>query len=289
MLSEADKEKFAAALPELVEFAKVQEFVLTKQQVEGFFEDISLTKEHYEQIYAYLMANQIEVQDVKTSSRDVQKYEERAEYYVPAKKSHGEKKRKEMPYLQMYLHELKQIPVCKEGEELDLYARLLEGDVSARERLAQGKLHRVLEIVREYVEDGLITEDLIQEGNMGLMIALSELLGAKKHEDCRGMIDDYIRQSVAYFADEQINFKDQERKVLAKINLVQEAAKMLAEEMGRIATIQELAEYTRLPIDEVEDIISLSEGRIEVGSGDIRSDEDREEEGPAGPVWDFKL
>lgn len=288
MLSDKDKARFAAALPELVEFAKVQESVLTKQQVEEFFEDIALTKEHFEQIYAYLMANQIEVQSVRASLKDVQKYEKKAEQYRGmANRTEGEQEAGKTPYLAMYLQELKLIPALNEGEELDLYARLLEGDADARERLAEGKLHRVLEIVREYVDDGLITEDLIQEGNMGLMMALSELFGAERHEDCRGMIDDYIRQSVAFFADDQIHQQDQEKRVLAKINLVHEAARVLAEEMGRIATVQELVEYTRLSIDEVEDIIHLSEGGIEVGSGDIRPDEEGQQ-GPAGPIWDFK-
>ena len=78
MLSEKDKAKFLAALPELVEFARVEGNVLTKQAVEEFFEDIALTNEHYDQIYAYLMANQIEVSDAETSLKDVQKYEKRA-------------------------------------------------------------------------------------------------------------------------------------------------------------------------------------------------------------------
>lgn len=292
MLSERDRAKFLSALPELVEFARVQDSVVTKQVVEEFFEDMELTKQHFEQIYAYLTANGIQVQDATSSLKDIQKYERIAEQYGASggKKAgdteKSEEKERKSPYLSMYLRELKQISACNKGEELDLYARLLQGDESARTRLAEGKLHRVVEIVREYTDDSLITEDLIQEGNMGLMTALSELLNARVHEDCAGMIDDYIRQSIAFAADDQIHARDQEERILAKINLLHEAAKALAEEMGRIATLKELAEYTRLSMDEVEHIINLSEGGIEVGSGDVRPDD---EEGMAGPItWDFR-
>ena len=95
------------------------------------------------------------------------------------------------------------------------------------------------------------------------------------------MIDDYIRQWIAFAVDAQISDKDQEMKIVAKINLVHEVARTLAEELGRIATVFELSEYTKLPLEEIEDMINLSEGSIDVGKGDI--------DGAKGSiVWDFK-
>lgn len=265
MLSEYDKVKFLAALQKMVEFAKEKELPLTKREIENFFLDIALEEEHYQQIYAYLIANQIQIEDTNFSQKDIQKYQTGDKQ----KREVLEKEKKYSQYLSTYLQELKLIPDYYDGEEIKLYEGLLNGDENARTRLAEGKLYRVVEIVREYLDDSLITEDLIQEGNMGLLTALSELFGIGNHEDCSGMIDDYIRQAVAFAVDEQVYRKDQEKKILAKINLVHEAAKALAKEMGRIATIQELVEYTKLSIQELEDIINLSEGRIDVGVGDI--------------------
>lgn len=279
MLSESDRVKFLAVLPKLVEYAKTREAELTKQEVESFFKEISLTKEHYDQIYAYLLANKISVKDGKVSQKDIQKYEKNwklQEGSVDREKDENserrkriEKKEKQSIYLQMYLQDLDRIPACSAEEEVMLYHGLLQGDKEAQKRLAEGKLYRVVELVREYVDDSMVTEDLIQEGNMGLLAALSELFNAKKQEDCAAMIDDYIRQSVALAADAQIHEKDQESKILAKINLIHEAARILALELGRVATIFELAEYTKLSVEEIGDIINLSEGSIDIGSGDI--------------------
>lgn len=274
MLSEQDRVKFLAALPKLLEYAKMQEMELTKQEVESFFEEIALTKEHYDQIYAYLLANKILVKDGNVLQKDARKYKNTWKRQKTEEKS---------AYLQMYLQDLDSISACSVSEEMQLYHRLLQGDKQAQKRLAEGKLYRVVELVREYVEDSFITEDLIQEGNMGLLAALSELYHAKekKEEDCAKMIDDYIRQWIAFAVDAQISDKDQEMKIVAKINLVHEAARTLAEELGRIATVFELSEYTKLPLEEIEDMINLSEGSIDVGKGDI--------DGAKGSiVWDFK-
>ena len=70
MLSEQDRVKFLAALPKLLEYAKMQEMELTKQEVESFFGEIALTKEHYDQIYAYLLANKISVKDGNVLQKD---------------------------------------------------------------------------------------------------------------------------------------------------------------------------------------------------------------------------
>jgi len=274
MLSEQDKIKFANALPELVEYAKVQGSILSKNDVEMYFQDIALTKEHYGQIYAYLTANGIRLNDAKALARDVQKYEKHTRTERDQKVETGRQSSKPSAYLQMYLMELHTIEKLNADEEQQLYENLLKGDISARDRLAESKLWRVLEIVREYADDSMVTEDLIQEGNMGLMMALSELSEMDTTIHYEQLIDDYIRQYVAFAADEQIGAKDQEQKLLAKINLLHEAVKVLAEDMGRLATIQELADYTLLSVEEIGDIINLSEGNIDVGTGEKPKRED---------------
>lgn len=268
MLSEQDKIKFANTLPELVEYAKVQGSILSKNDVEMYFQDIALTKEHYGQIYAYLTANGIRLNDAKALARDVQKYEKHIRTERDQKVEADRQGSKPSAYLQMYLMELRTIEKLNADEEQQLYKNLLKGDISARDRLAESKLWRVLEIVREYADDSMVTEDLIQEGNMGLMMALSELSEMDTMRHCEQLIDDYIRQYVAFAADEQIGAKDQEQKLLAKINLLHEAVKVLAEDMGRLATIQELADYTLLSVEEIGDIVNLSEGNIDIGTGE---------------------
>lgn len=51
------------------------------------------------------------------------------------------------------------------------------------------------------------------------------------------------------------------------MGLVYEAAKKLASEYGRVASISELSEYTKIPVNEIEDIIKFAGNTIETGDG----------------------
>lgn len=56
-------------------------------------------------------------------------------------------------------------------EELEIGKKIKQGDQNARKKLIQANLRLVVSIVKKYTNYGLSFQDLIQEGNMGLMIA----------------------------------------------------------------------------------------------------------------------
>ena len=56
--------------------------------------------------------------------------------------------------------------------------------------------------------------------------------------------------------------------VLARINLLLEATHTLAEEYGRIATIEELVEFTHMQEEEIRMYVELSRDNIELGKGE---------------------
>ena len=60
--------------------------------------------------------------------------------------------------------------------------------------------------------------------------------------------------------------KDWENTVIAKINLLHEAAKYLTEESGSIPTKEELSEYTKIPAREIDSIMNISEDTKRVAS-----------------------
>ena len=74
--------------------------------------------------------------------------------------------------LQLYLREIAEYPQLTAEEELELAKKIEEGDVIARHQLIQSNLRLVVTIARKTIHmSGLPMVDLIQEGNMGLMIA----------------------------------------------------------------------------------------------------------------------
>jgi RNA polymerase primary sigma factor len=74
--------------------------------------------------------------------------------------------------LQIYLHDINDTALLSAQEERDLAARVALGDPYAREHMVKANLRLVVNIARGYLGKGLCLEDLIEEGNLGLMRAV---------------------------------------------------------------------------------------------------------------------
>jgi RNA polymerase primary sigma factor len=75
--------------------------------------------------------------------------------------------------LNKYLDEINRESLLSEKEECELSARILHGDSRALNRLVEANLRFVVSIARQYQGKGLSMEDLVSEGNIGLMKAAS--------------------------------------------------------------------------------------------------------------------
>jgi RNA polymerase primary sigma factor len=76
--------------------------------------------------------------------------------------------------LQVYLREIKDESLLTAAEECQLADAIARGDLDARTRMIQANLRLVVKIAREYVGRGMVFEDLIGEGNVGLIRAAEE-------------------------------------------------------------------------------------------------------------------
>jgi len=74
--------------------------------------------------------------------------------------------------LQIYLHDINETPLLSALEERELSAQVALGDPYAREHMVKANLRLVVNIARGYLGKGLSLEDLIEEGNLGLMRAV---------------------------------------------------------------------------------------------------------------------
>ncbi|MCE7874477.1 RNA polymerase sigma factor RpoD/SigA [bacterium CPR1] len=76
--------------------------------------------------------------------------------------------------LTAYLREVYQVELLTREQERDLAERIRQGDQEARERLIEANLRLVLSMARKFLGMGLNFQDLVQEGNMGLMEAVEK-------------------------------------------------------------------------------------------------------------------
>jgi RNA polymerase primary sigma factor len=71
-----------------------------------------------------------------------------------------------------YLGDIDRTPLLSAAEERELATRVLTGDVEARDRMVRANLRLVVNIARGYAGKGLPLDDLVSEGNMGLLRAV---------------------------------------------------------------------------------------------------------------------
>ena len=74
--------------------------------------------------------------------------------------------------LYLYFQEINATPLLTSDQEVSLASRIALGDPEAREHMVKANLRLVVNIARGYMNKGLGLEDLIEEGNLGLMRAV---------------------------------------------------------------------------------------------------------------------
>ncbi len=74
--------------------------------------------------------------------------------------------------LEIYLREINETPLLTAAEEKELAVRIAQGDARARDHMARANLRLVVNIARGYTSKGLGLQDLIEEGNLGLLRAV---------------------------------------------------------------------------------------------------------------------
>ena len=74
--------------------------------------------------------------------------------------------------LETYLREINETPLLTAEDEKTLAGRIEQGDQSARDLMIRANLRLVVNIARGYTSKGLALQDLIEEGNLGLLRAV---------------------------------------------------------------------------------------------------------------------
>ena len=74
--------------------------------------------------------------------------------------------------LETYLREINETALLTADEEKELAHRIERGDTEARDRMVRANLRLVVNIARGYTGKGLALQDLIEEGNLGLLRAV---------------------------------------------------------------------------------------------------------------------
>ena len=160
--------------------------------------------------------------------------------------------------VRMYLKEIGVVPLLTNEEEQELAILVGQGDLEAKQRLAEANLRLVVSIAKRYVGRGMQFLDLIQEGNMGLMKAVDKFdytKGFKFSTYATWWIRQAITRAIA----------DQARTIRIPVHMVETINKLVREqrnllqELGQDPTPEQIAERMDMTPDKVREILKIAQ------------------------------
>ena len=253
---------FREMLSELKAYADTKNNVLNKEEIKEFFKNANLTEEQYEFIYEYLNSQKIAVEGYQKTAPEMRE----APDTEVSEEEMRQVQEEEDAFLKMYLEDLaaSNIEQLSEEEELVLFNQAAGGDAMAKSRLIEQNLKNVYDLVMEYNNTQLPKSDLIQEGNVGLILVMDALKQQKTLSEYR----EYMKKKIIRVLDdaeqEQKDFKHDDQQIVEQVNYLNEAIKNLEEDLERKVSLEELSAYIEMPAEEIEAILKMAGDEIEL-------------------------
>ncbi|MGM0573550.1 MAG: sigma-70 family RNA polymerase sigma factor [Bacteroidota bacterium] len=163
--------------------------------------------------------------------------------------------------LDRYLNEINKEKLLSPDEEAELAKRVKKGDNEAVQTLIKANLRFVVSVAKQYQNQGLSLPDLINEGNHGLIKAVS------RFDDTRGFkfisyAVWWIRQSIMLALNEHSRIVRLPMNKIASIKKIQKKYKELEQEYQREPTIEEASEGIQEQPGVIEDVLKISDGLV---------------------------
>jgi len=155
-----------------------------------------------------------------------------------------------MEPIRAYLKDIKSIPLLTAKQEIELARRIKRGDSRAKRQMITANLRLVINIAKRYSHLGVPLLDLIEEGNLGLMKAVTKYnprKGFRFSTYAAWWIRQYITRAIAN-QGKTVRIPVYMTELLSKFKRVTEE---LTQKRGRKPTPRELARAMRMPIERI--------------------------------------
>ena len=170
---------------------------------------------------------------------------------------------RESASLDKYLQEIGREELVTPDEEVELAQRIRKGDQEALEKLTRANLRFVVSVAKQYQNQGLSLQDLIDEGNLGLVKA------AQRFDETRGFkfisyAVWWIRQSILQALAEQSRIVRLPLNQVGSLNKINKALSKFEQENERQPSSEELSEMIDVPKDKISDTLRVSGRHVSV-------------------------
>ncbi|MGC3947955.1 MAG: RNA polymerase sigma factor RpoD/SigA [Chryseolinea sp.] len=179
---------------------------------------------------------------------------------------------RESQSLDRYLQEVRRVDLISAEEEVELAIRIKEGDQVALEKLVNANLRFVVSVAKQYQHGSLPLNDLINEGNVGLVKA------AQRFDATRGFkfisyAVWWIRQAIMQALAEQSRVIRIPLNRVGELNKINRTFAALEQQFQREPTVEEIANAIELTPDEIRDVVKIGSRQISINAPIIIGEE----------------
>jgi RNA polymerase primary sigma factor len=160
-----------------------------------------------------------------------------------------------------YLQDISKEPMISPEAEVELAQQIRAGNREALDRLVKANLRFVVSVAKQYQNQGLGLQDLINEGNLGLIKA------AQRFDETRGFkfisyAVWWIRQSISHAIADQSRIVRLPVNQLGSVNRIKKEVSRLEQILNRAPTIEEIADAIDLAPDKINEIIKIASRHV---------------------------
>ncbi len=240
-----ETERFRGKLDRLCALGRRSGMRLDVQEILDVLEEEHLSADQLQLVYTYLDQMGIVIYDSEMEDALSSGYRRRS--------------------LEVYLEELDRIAALPEDAEYLLFERAAGGDREASNTLIERYLSTVCDLASEYeaAHPMVESEDLIQEANTGLVLAVVAL----EKESTLAAYRVKLLNSVSAFMEERVKELEEmissDTRVVNRMNKLADTIRELENEIGHKPSVEELSAFLELPAEEIENLLKVAGGALE--------------------------
>ncbi len=235
-------QEFQDKLKEIQTLAMKNGKQVQAELVQQFFGEEGMDQEKLKKVFDFLEMQGITVHGYSKKCEVTQKVEEVLQVPLTAE---------EEEYLEEYLETFGEI----EGFDREqLLADFIAGE-DVKESILKSYQKEVVQIAKELHSGEIFFGDLLQEGNMGLLMALEQ---AAPQEEIHTWLMSEIRSSIRLFMEEQSQQKKEDDILVEKVRNLEAKVKELTEDEDVKYSVEELAAFLDMDVEEMESVLRLT-------------------------------
>lgn len=159
--------------------------------------------------------------------------------------------------ISIYLKEINKVPLLSYEEETELAKKAAAGDKAAKNKIVNANLRFVVNVAKKYQKKGLELEDLISEGNVGLLTAIDKFDVSKGYHFISYAVW-WIRQSILKAICEKSRAIRLPQNRANELVQIEHAKKSITDNMTEEDELKEIANMLNMDVKHVQELVEIS-------------------------------